>query len=152
MTTTTTRTCPVEPIPADPRDLVSSLLFHRLVECVMSDERVERSHAERVIIQTLAFLKACADNPGVNLSPTRAVDPGWHAFILHTEDYADFCRRTAGRFIHHRPICNDDIRSGTALARTRQAIRAAGFTLDDELWRVDLADCNQCHATCHDSP
>jgi hypothetical protein len=102
--------------------------------------------------QALAFLKACADNPRTSLSPAKAVDPGWHAFILHTEDYAEFCDRIAGRFIHHRPICTDDIRSGMALARTVRALRMGGFTLDAELWRVDPSDCNQCHATCHDSP
>lgn len=137
---------------ANPRDLISPGLYTRLSKQVMEDMRVDLVRAERVMSQTLAFLKACADNPGSNLSPTKAVDPGWHAFILHTEDYAEFCDRIAGGFIHHRPVCNDDIRSGSALARTIQALRGTGYPVDEELWWVDAADCNQCHATCHDSP
>ena len=31
------------------------------------------------------------------------MDKGWHAFILHTADYAEFCDRVARRFIHHLP-------------------------------------------------
>jgi hypothetical protein len=27
----------------------------------------------------------------------------WHSFILHTRDYADFCRRHFGFFLHHEP-------------------------------------------------
>jgi hypothetical protein len=31
------------------------------------------------------------------------VDEVWHAFILFTRDYADFCQRAFGTFIHHVP-------------------------------------------------
>ena len=27
----------------------------------------------------------------------------WHSFILHTRDYADFCQRHFGFFLHHEP-------------------------------------------------
>ncbi|MFD1657216.1 hypothetical protein ACFSL4_02950 [Streptomyces caeni] len=34
-----------------------------------------------------------------------------------------------------------------------KAIKAAGFEIDPDLWGMeDAADCNQCHAGCHDSP
>ncbi|XVQ07272.1 glycine-rich domain-containing protein [Spirillospora sp. CA-255316] len=138
-------------VPA-PKDLIPRDLYAKLVARVMEDEQIPPDRAVRIVDQTLIFLKACADAPGRNLSPTKAVDPGWHAFILHTEDYANFCDTYAGAFIHHRPICNNDIRSGTALGRTVEAIRATGYPIDWELWTVDEADCHQCHATCHDSP
>ncbi|MFM7533881.1 MAG: glycine-rich domain-containing protein [Rubrivivax sp.] len=35
--------------------------------------------------------------------PSRAVDALWHAFILDTRAYADFCRRAFGHFLHHLP-------------------------------------------------
>jgi hypothetical protein len=140
------------PVAAYPRELISPELFAKLVTRVMEDEKVSEEDAKRVVAQTLVFLKACAVNPGRNLSPTKAIDPGWHAFILHTEDYAEFCERVAGRFVHHRPICNDDIRSGTALERTIEALKATGYPIEWDLWTVNAADCHQCHATCHDSP
>lgn len=32
------------------------------------------------------------------------VDDAWHALILDTREYAEFCERNFGRFIHHRPL------------------------------------------------
>lgn len=52
--------------------------------------------------QALAFLIACANTPRP-LAPSAEVDLGWHTFLLYTNEYADFCERIAGRFIHHRP-------------------------------------------------
>ena len=31
------------------------------------------------------------------------VDEVWHAFILHTKDYADFCNDMSGEYLHHAP-------------------------------------------------
>lgn len=31
------------------------------------------------------------------------VDELWHTFILHTQDYAEFCERHFGFFVHHSP-------------------------------------------------
>lgn len=41
----------------------------------------------------------------VDASPAPAywIDQMWHAFILFTKDYADFCSKVGG-FIHHRPL------------------------------------------------
>jgi hypothetical protein len=35
--------------------------------------------------------------------PSHAVDEAWHGFILCTAQYADFCQRAYGRFLHHHP-------------------------------------------------
>ncbi|MGQ0840775.1 glycine-rich domain-containing protein [Actinokineospora sp.] len=136
----------------EPRTLIDETLFDRLVCRIVEDDGLGVEMATRVLEQSLVFLKACADNPGLALSPSKAVDVGWHTFVLHTFDYARFCDSVAGRFIHHNPIRTDDIRTGAALKRTMSALRATGFRVDEELWRVDSADCNQCHAGCYDSP
>ena len=31
------------------------------------------------------------------------IDDMWHTFLMFTEDYANFCERYFGRFIHHSP-------------------------------------------------
>jgi len=36
------------------------------------------------------------------------VDEVWHAHILHTKDYADFCQQAIGRFVHHQPNSSRD--------------------------------------------
>lgn len=35
--------------------------------------------------------------------PSRVVDDLWHAFILDTRGYGNFCQRAFGRFFHHVP-------------------------------------------------
>lgn len=32
------------------------------------------------------------------------VDPFWHAHILHTHDYIEFCDRAVGGYMHHDPL------------------------------------------------
>ena len=119
------------------RSLVSDVLFERLVARIVADEQIERQMAERLMDQALAFLRACASNQGRPLSPSRYVDIGWHTFILYTREYAEFCERIAGFFIHHVPDDEDAALSdhpGQTLARSVEAIQAAGLEVDDELW------------------
>ena len=35
--------------------------------------------------------------------PSQVIDVAWHEFILFTKDYANFCKKALGRFIHHTP-------------------------------------------------
>lgn len=35
--------------------------------------------------------------------PMRALDEMWHEFLLFTEDYAEFCSRYLGGYLHHTP-------------------------------------------------
>lgn len=35
--------------------------------------------------------------------PSQIVDEAWHAFILFTRDYQEFCHRGFGRYLHHTP-------------------------------------------------
>jgi hypothetical protein len=35
--------------------------------------------------------------------PSQVVDDAWHAFILYTRAYEQFCRGALGRFLHHTP-------------------------------------------------
>jgi hypothetical protein len=147
------------------RSLISPALFERLANRISTDEQVDRARADRIMDQALAFLGTCATS-AEPLTPSDAVDVGWHTFVLYTREYAQFCDRIAGRFIHHVPT--DDTsestveqpargaQTGTRLARTVAAIRHAGFTVDGELWRAagecNEQRCSQCHAGCHDSP
>ena len=139
-----------------PRELVSTCMFARLTSRVMADHGMDQSAAEHVMDQALAFLAACALNPAAGLAPSAEVDKGWHAFILHTADYAEFCRRVAGRFIHHLPAePGDQDTGGAAICATLTAMRAAGLPVDAALWPASAdcdSKCHQCHSGCHDSP
>ncbi|MFE0132813.1 glycine-rich domain-containing protein [Streptomyces sp. NPDC059037] len=111
--------------------------------------------AERGVGQMLAFLAACAysDRP---LSPSPLVDDFWHAFLMYTQAYQEFCERKFGKMLHHKPgfLDRDEHGGGKALrARTVDAITLAGYEIDMEFWpELDLAECSQCHANCSDSP
>jgi hypothetical protein len=134
------------------RELLTPSLFGKLTSRVMADDDLDRDAAERIVEQTLAFLVTCARCPDVRLSPSEAVDAGWHAFILHTRDYAEFCDRVAGRFIHHRP--NDPGETAAerqAIGITIAAMRGAGLRVDTGLW-VPRAECSQCYQGCADDP
>ncbi|MFJ8815198.1 glycine-rich domain-containing protein [Amycolatopsis thermoflava] len=142
------------------RSLVSRDLFDRLAHRLVVEENLDPGLAERIVDQALAFLAACATNTGAPLAPSELVDLGWHTFILHTRDYAAFCERVAGRFLHHVPTGENDPRAGGPAARdtvvrTMAAISCAGFRLDPGLWPrpdADELNCSQCQNGCYDDP
>lgn len=50
------------------------------------------------------FFLACLRSRGKFVAmPSQAVDTLWHAFILHTQAYDQWCRRGLGFFLHHTP-------------------------------------------------
>jgi hypothetical protein len=135
--------------PTTGRALIPEALFNRLVARIAGEEALESSLAERIMDQALVFLAASAHHTGGPLSPSELVDVGWHTFILYTREYAEFCNRVAGRFIHHVP---DDAPGAPAPAkpsvvrdRTLTAIAAAGYVIDPGLWTLNALKCGSCH-------
>jgi hypothetical protein len=144
------------PHPADviePRKLIEPDLFDRLTAGIPREHNHPHQYAERIMEQALAFLYACAHNPGAGLTPSPEVDLGWHAFILDTHTYGEFCQRVAGRFLHHNPEepGGDKAAFVARLGDSIQAMRALGLTVDTPLWLAD-AECSQCYAGCVDDP
>ncbi|NUK10374.1 hypothetical protein HRW23_24630 [Streptomyces lunaelactis] len=142
----------------NPAELVGPEMTQRLSARIVKDHpEIDHATARRIIAQTAAFLAAGAQRPGLELSPSKLVDIGWHTWILHTVDYAVFCEQVAGRFIHHVPTEDGEPVDGgpeAARERTLAAISEAGFAIDSELWpaAAKMGKCTQCHAGCTDSP
>jgi anti-sigma regulatory factor (Ser/Thr protein kinase) len=135
-----------------PRESITPDLFSKLTYRVRTDDGYDVDTAGRIVEQALAFLLACARHPDSHLSPSGMVDAGWHAFILHTFDYAAFCDRVAGRLIHHRPNGAGEAESEQqAIGITIAAMRDAGLPVDPDLW-VPRAECSQCYQGCADDP
>ncbi|MGC0421237.1 hypothetical protein [Embleya sp. AB8] len=91
------------------------------------------------------------------MGPSEQVDEAWHSFLLDSIPYHHFTDRHFGRYIHHVPKLEDghDSKNGgpLVLEQTIEAIKAAGFEIEPDVWDMkSTADCNQCHAGCHDSP
>lgn len=124
--------------------LIPGELFGRLVDRIAKEHDMPREFAARIMDQALAFLRACGEHHRAPLGPSELVDIGWHTFILYTREYAEFCERVAGRFIHHVP--NDDGEGEgdpeKTIARTTKAIRSLGFAVDDDLWLNFKVKCN----------
>jgi hypothetical protein len=140
----------------DPITLVDPEVTERLARRVTTDHpEISETTARRIVGQAAAFIAASGQQPGRELAPSKLVDHGWHAFILHTVDYAAFCQRIAGRFVHHVPTDEEEQTTGAAAEtreRTLAAIATAGYAVDEELWPEASAECTQCHAGCTDSP
>lgn len=68
---------------------------------------LEEDNAKRLFDDTKRFLYLCAES-AIPLVPPPAIDECWHHFLLFTFDYAKFCQRYFGAFIHHRPRYIDD--------------------------------------------
>lgn len=139
----------------NPLTLLDTDLADRLTRRITTDHpHIDQATASRIVGQAAAFIAASGRQLGQSLAPSKLVDYGWHAFILHTVDYAAFCQQTVGRFVHHVPTDEDETLPGGKQAtreRTLAAITAAGYTVDAELWQT-TGDCSQCHAGCHNSP
>ncbi|MEV7471002.1 hypothetical protein AB0O20_31515 [Streptomyces kronopolitis] len=80
---------------------------------------------QRIADEGLKFVVACAKAPDAALAPSRVVDDGWHAIILHTKVYEELCA-SLGDFVHHYPGYDPNNYDPLILVRTQGAIRAAG--------------------------
>ncbi|WP_143539415.1 hypothetical protein [Saccharopolyspora spinosa] len=82
-----------------------------------------------------------------NLAAALRADGNQCRFHSLPREYAEFCHRVAGRFIHHVPNDAPNALPGRgtsveARARTVKAIQRAGFPVDGELWTDAAAKCS----------
>lgn len=85
------------------KSLISNELWGRMTRRLARDKGYSLAIAERNLDRALGFLWLCGQLSNVDLSPTEEEDDGWHVFLHYTRDYAEFCHRVCGRFIHHNP-------------------------------------------------
>lgn len=93
-------------------------LFQKLVEKHPGIEQRDAALVSRGLRQFfLAYLKSKRQFVSM---PSQAADDLWHEFILYTRDYAEFCQRAFGGFLHHTPaaVLGADKRSNAGLRRT----------------------------------
>ncbi|UUN27043.1 hypothetical protein [Streptomyces sp. FIT100] len=131
------------------RDLVEPELFDRLVDFCAQEYGLERLVAEQVQDQAIAMCYVMGTtNSGALMAPSETVDPGWHTFMLHSAEYAEWCREQFGYFLHHSP--NSKTRTRGLMVDVVGKIRDAGFVVDESLWGT-AADCNP-PTCCGDGP
>jgi hypothetical protein len=84
--------------------------------------------------------------------PSVEVDELWHSHVLHTRNYAHFCKTVAGKFIHHSPF---DIEL-THYQKTQSmevllnaSLKAFGYDVFNLENNSDPGDCkNNCGGPC----
>ena len=65
------------------------------------------------------------------LSEFNAIDLMWHTFLLFTRDYAEYCERYFGFFVHHYPQTRADKAAFSADQRKAELEKAYGFIYDE---------------------
>ncbi|WP_030777408.1 glycine-rich domain-containing protein [Streptomyces sp. NRRL S-920] len=125
---------PGGPDPVIPRMLITDAQFMSCRSTVAdANPDMSEEMAGRIVEEALKFVMACAAYPAEGLAPSRIVDEGWHALILHTAMYAELCERL-GNFVHHYPGWDPTHYDPEILNRTRRLIARCGYAADDELW------------------
>jgi hypothetical protein len=121
--------------PTHPRALLSDSQFNNVRATILDNNPgMEPELAGRILVDALAFLATATVSP-VPLAPSRVVDEGWHALILHTQLYQQLAL-SLGQFVHHVPERPDPgRRSESSLQRTIAAMKASGYEVDTDLWR-----------------
>jgi len=75
------------------------------------EQHASQEEAEEIFQETLKWLYLCGcglrEDVSCAMTPEIAkLDVMWHTFLMFTRDYADFCERYFGVFLHHVP--NED--------------------------------------------
>jgi hypothetical protein len=112
-----------------------------VVARISESEKLPSRTGERLLAELLKFLDLSAEmtsrGDDRRLVPSVQVDAAWHAFILHTRAYAQFCESAYGTYLHHDPTSPDEpVELGGVLEylRTRVLMEERYGGLDEELW------------------
>ncbi|MBW1601868.1 hypothetical protein JJV70_07040 [Streptomyces sp. JJ66] len=136
-----------------PRTLLTPEQYGDVVATVLdNNDGMHLTVAARITEQALAFVATAARYPTAVIAPSRVVDEGWHALILHTTVYAELCERLGG-FVHHYPERPDEERFDPGvIARTCALMEEAGYAVDRELWTAPGRELVGVAARCQHSP
>jgi len=78
--------------------------------------------ATQLFRETRRFLWLLNRVPGLVVpSSMMAIDEMWHAFILHTADYEQFCKDHFGHVVHHEPATSKHPRRGRPRVDAQEA-------------------------------
>ncbi len=81
-----------------------------VVARIARDRGCNIEQAEEIFADVLRFLFMAAQKSAEigGTIPSPVIDEGWHAFVLFTDDYALFCKKYFGTFLHHAPHRADE--------------------------------------------
>jgi hypothetical protein len=118
-----------------------------LVARLQEKHHLSKEDAEMLFDDTKRFLYLLATS-GKRLSPTKMIDEGWHNFILFTKDYATFCKRYLGRFIHHTPVDKVHSRVKSHAVMANADCHVVKATFGHRLSKFWNAGAKMCYGNC----
>lgn len=126
-----------------------------VVERIAREHHMDPVQAASIFRDTLRFLYLAGATDAKHIAPTKNIDIGWHAFLMFTRDYAEFCMTNFGKFIHHAPRRRGDAPATiNALAVTFELARKVFGPVLSDNWAYDIrsADCESFKCTSQCSP
>ncbi|GLX18933.1 MULTISPECIES: glycine-rich domain-containing protein [Streptomyces] len=125
--------CSTKPQTPPTPALLDDTQFDAVRATVLDDNPgMEPELATRIVTEAIKFVATAAQSTD-DMTPSRLVDKGWHALILHTTLYKQLCAHLGG-FVDHYPTPQSAEGDLDALDRTIQSIERAGFSVDRHLW------------------
>lgn len=86
-----------------PVDHIMRYPFSQVREKMLMEGGVEPAQVDEAIEEFRKYLHLIALGHSSLGMFSKEVDKVWHTFILFTRDYAEFCQKTFGFFLHHQP-------------------------------------------------
>jgi hypothetical protein len=100
--------CPI----LNKKKIIMSIMQYPMADIIKRCQKDFKYNDEDMLIleqELKRYLILCAlkkyRDPSVNMY-SRDVDNLWHSFLLFTKEYARFCDKNVGHFIHHTPETN----------------------------------------------
>jgi len=86
------------------KQLIDSVDLSQVIERLVLIDKWKRKDAIAACAQyrNYLYLKKKYGHE-YELPPSWDIDEAWHAHILHTEDYVNFCDQAFGHYLHHHP-------------------------------------------------
>lgn len=87
------------------------LVFEQLQKLFLKST-ASSEHLEALLVEYLRFIHLKKSRPSNSYQPCAQVDSMWHAHILCTKQYHEFCNRcNGGNYIHHLPDKNSNVQT-----------------------------------------
>lgn len=94
------------------KGMIDSLNINPIMERLVQVEKWRKKQAFQACEQYrnyLFLLKKYGNRySSENLPPSLDIDAAWHAHILFTEKYIEFCNNVFGKYLHHHPHHGQD--------------------------------------------
>lgn len=121
---------------------VTAYQFPALVDRLQKKLSLSKNDAEHLFKDMLMFLFLTGTNKSnIKYSPSDIIDEAWHMFLIFTREYAEFCQKYFGYFIHHRPFTNENEKVSPKNVKVLLARAKNEFGLLSKNWKYSSATC-----------